>query len=147
MDIDLSAIIVDALPLVESQVGEKYDIYAIEKDFRMHNPRPGTSFPDAMPDVVESWSVSECDILLIECLYHDMHTRCHKFASVSELEGHILGGSSFLNWLVSYIVPVVNGAVMAFDVYTEAGEKIVKHVFDETSTSEMARNCRIRWRS
>ena len=139
MSIKLSQIIIDAVPLVGSQVGERYDKYAVEKDLTMSNPRPGTSFVDVMPGIVKNWAVSESDILLIECIYHDMHTRCHKFGSINELEKHILSGSSFLNWFVSYIIPIIYGKVINFDVFSESGEKIVKHVFDENSTDELTK--------
>lgn len=147
MNIELSKIITEALPLIEKQVGDVFDKYSIEKDFRMHNPRPGTEFVDVMPQLVKDWSVPSEGILLIECIYHDMHTRCHCFASVEELTDHILSRSSFLNWYISYVVPIIHGKVCQFDVYTKSGEKIIKHIFDEKSTNEKTANCELKWYS
>jgi len=146
MSISLTQIVTDALPLVESQVGEKFDKHTLEKDFRLCNPRTDTSFVDVMPEIVGTWRVKESDILLIECIYHDMHTRCHRFNTVDELESHILGRASFLNWFVSYVIPIVKGKVQSFDVYTKDREKIIKYIFDETSTDELRSNCSIKWR-
>lgn len=147
MNIELSKIIIEALPLIEKQVGDVIDKYSIEKDFKMHNPRPGTEFVDVMPQLVKDWSVPSEGIFLIECIYHDMHTRCHCFDSVEALADHILSGSSFLNWYISYVVPIIHGKVYQFDVYTKSGEKIIKHVFDEISTNEKATNCELKWHS
>jgi hypothetical protein len=147
MNVELSKIITEALPLIERQVGDVFDKYSIEKDFRMHNPRPGTEFVDVMPQLIKSWSIPSEGIFLIECIYHDMHTRCHTFESIEELNEHILSSSSFLNWYISYVVPIIHGKVSEFDVYTKSGEKIIKHIFDETSTNETTANCQLEWRS
>ncbi len=147
MSIELRKIIQEAIPLVENQVGEAYDKYALEKELRWHNPRPADSFENVMPDIISGWSVDESQILLIEVICHDLHTRALSFNDLTELEEHILGGSSYLNWYISYVIPIIGGTVSDFDVYTSGGEKIVKHVFDETSTSELKQGCKIEWKS
>ncbi|GLQ30919.1 hypothetical protein [Litoribrevibacter albus] len=147
MSIELGKIIESAIPLVEKQVGECYDKYSLEKELRWHNPRPADSFENVMPEVVSNWQVDEDNILLIEVICHDLHTRALSFQDRGGLETHILGGSSYLNWFVSYVVPIIEGKVCDFDVFTANGEKIVKHIFDETSTSESTAGCRIEWKS
>jgi hypothetical protein len=147
MSIELGKIIQEAIPLVEKQVGEACDKYTLEKELRWHNPRPTDSFENVMPEIISAWSLDDSKILLIEVISHDLHTRALSFNDVVELEEHMLGGSSYLNWYISYVVPIIRGAVRDFDVYTSAGEKIVKHVFDETSTSKSKQGCKIEWKS
>jgi hypothetical protein len=147
MSIELRKIIQEAIPLVEKQVGEAYDKYTLEKEFRWHNRRPADSFENVLPEIVSDWSIGESQILLIEVIFHDLHARALAFNDVVELEEHMLSGSSYLNWYISYVVPIISGAVRDFDVYTSDGEKIVKHIFDETSTSESKTGCKIEWQS
>ncbi|TLM73430.1 hypothetical protein ACONUD_02725 [Microbulbifer harenosus] len=147
MSIALGKIIQEAIPLVEMQVGEAYDKYTLEKELRWHNPRPSDSFENVMPEIIAAWSVDDSQIILIEVICHDLHTRALSFNDVDELEEHMLSGSSYLNWYISYVVPIIGGIVRDFDAYTSDGEKIVKHVFDETSTSESKQGCKIEWKS
>ena len=147
MNIELGRIIQQALPLVEKQVGERYDKYVLEKELRWHNPRPVEYFENVMPQIVARWAVDDSQILLLEVMHHDLHARALPFTDISELETHMLSGSSFLNGYVTYVIPIVGGEVKAFEVITSQGVKIVKHLFDETSTLESIKHCRMDWKT
>lgn len=86
MNIELKEIMESALPLVEKQVGDSYDKYFLEKELRYHNPRPGDTFPNILPSIIENWAIDDSQIVLIEVICHDLHSRALSFESVSDLE-------------------------------------------------------------
>jgi len=147
MNVELKEIIASALPLIEKQVGYPYNKYELEKELRYYNPRPADAFKNILPDIIANWAVDDSQIVLIEVICHDLHSRALLFENTYDLESHLLSGSSFLNMFCTYVIPIVKGKVMDFEVYTCNGEKIVKYVFDETGTPESTENCKIAWKS
>jgi len=143
MKIELKEIIESALPLVEKQVGDSYDADFLEEELRYNHPRPSDTFKNVLPETISNWAIDNSQIVLIEVICHDLHARAIPFESVSDMENHLLGPSSFLNMFCTYVIPIVNGRVVDFEVYTSSGDKIVKHVFDETSTVKTTSNCKI----
>ena len=146
MKIPLGKVIVEAIPVIEAQVGEAFDKYQIEEQF--HWPPARSEFHTFAPLSFEIhdlswWSIDEEAIYLIVCLHHDMITRAYRIQNILDLEKQVL--SYFLNPLITYIVPVIGGAVCDFEVFTPNGYSIKKHENDEGMHHTSGDDLHIRW--
>lgn len=122
----LSDIAKEATSFVSEQLDDTYNKYLIEKEMRWVPSSLHKAANDIMPELISSWQVNEEHLILVKCVHHDAATYAFAFTSLDQMEKELKGDRFFLNPFCTYVIPIINGKVRAFNMYDDKGRKIEK---------------------